>query len=88
MNQLSNRNPRESRSASSFKLISSNVRGWGDTLKQRKQMIHFQSLDPSIICISETKFDKKKKNNSEILMVQSIDVSSAITCQILGGWLY
>ena len=48
-------------SASKLVLLSANVRGWGDFLKQKKQIIHYCSLNPDILCISETKFDVKKE---------------------------
>ena len=48
-------------SASRIRILTANVRGWGDVIKAGKQMYHYKTFDPSIICVSETKFDKRKE---------------------------
>ena len=48
-------------SASKLKILSANVRGFGDKLKQKKMLIHFESFSPDVICLSDTRFDHSKE---------------------------
>ena len=56
-----NRQGKGVESASKIRFLTANVRGWGDIIKAGKQMVHYKTFDPSIICVSETKFDKRKE---------------------------
>ena len=57
------------RSASEITIIGTNVRGWGALVKRKKMLEHFENFMPSIIAVSDTRFD----DESERLLKTSCD---------------
>ena len=74
-------------SASSLKILSSNVRGFNNVLKQKKMILHFEKYAPDIMCISDTRFDDltemQFKNKSEYNSYHSNYSSNARGTMIL-----
>ena len=48
--------------ASNFKTVSLNVRGFGNLGKQKEILLHLQRYKATFICLSDTRFDSRKEN--------------------------
>ena len=47
--------------ASQLSILSSNVRGFGDLVKQKKMISHYEKTSPDLICLSDTRLNENKK---------------------------